>query len=266
MIKIATTINKPPATVFSYLRYHGGIRPRERVRSPMSLSLAEREEISRGLSAGFSLRNIAVRLARSPSTISREINRNGGLSRYRAVVADHAAYKRARRPKCPVMAVNAKLKSLVTQKLAQDWSPEQISGWLKVEYPENEGLRVSHETIYKSLYIQTRGLFRKEMRSHLRTKRKFRHAKNHKAASRGQIVEAVSIRDRPSHVEDRVIPGHWEGDLILGANNSYITTVVERQSRFTMLVKVAGKDTNSVVSALTAQMIKLPEHLKQSLT
>jgi IS30 family transposase len=266
MIKIATMINKPPATVFSHLRYHGGIRPRERVRSSISLSLAEREEISRGLSAGFSLRNIAARLARSPSTISREINRNGGLNRYRAIVADQAAYKRARRPKQPVMAVNPKLKRLVTQKLAQDWSPEQISGWLKVEYPKNEGLRVSHETIYRSLYIQTRGLFRKEMRSHLRTKRKFRHAKNHKAATRGQIVEAVSIRDRPSHVEDRVIPGHWEGDLILGANNSYIATVVDRQSRFTMLVKVAGKDTNSVVSALTAQMIKLPEHLKQSLT
>ena len=165
-----------------------------------------------------------------------------------------------------MMALNAKLKRLVTQKRAQDWSPEQISGWLKVECPENEGLRVSHETIYKSLYIQTRGLFRKEMRSHLRTKRKFRHAKNHRAASRGQIVEAVSIRDRPSHVEDRVIPGLWEGYLILGVNNSYIAIVVERQSRFTMLVKVAGKDTNSVVSALTAQMIKLPERLKQSLT
>ena len=184
MIKIATMIQKPPATVFSYLRYHGGIRPRERARSPISLSLAERAEMSRGLSAGFGLRNIAVRLARSASTISREINRNGGLTRYRAVVGDQAAYKRARRPKQPVMAVNSKLKNLVTQKLAQDWSPEQISGWLKVEYPKNEVLRVSHETIYRSLYIQTRGLFRKEMRNYLRTKRKFRHAKNHKAASR----------------------------------------------------------------------------------
>jgi IS30 family transposase len=149
---------------------------------------------------------------------------------------------------------------------SEDWSPEQISAWLNEECSKSRGLCVPHETIYRSLYKQTRGLFRKEIRSQLRTKIKFRHTKNHKAAPRGQIVKAVSLRDRPSHIEDRFIPGHCEGDLFLGANNRFIATVVERQSRFTMLVKVAGQDTNSVVSALYAQMIKLPAHLKQSLT
>jgi len=266
MITIARAIEKPPATVYSYLQYHGGIQPRQRRRSPKSLSLEEREEISRGLATGRSVRSIAGFLDRSASTVSREINRNGGAIRYRAAVADKTAWKRARRPKLCLLAKNIRLKGLITAKLRENWSPEQISGWLKLAYPEDESLRVSHETIYKSLFIQTRGLFRKEMRNHLRTKRKFRHAKKHKPATGQQIVAGSSIRERPASIEDRVVPGHWEGDLICGSKNSYIATVVERQSRFTILVKVEGKKTECVVSALSRQMAKLPDLLRQSLT
>lgn len=266
MVQIARIIKKPPATIFSYLRYHGGIQPHQHTRCPASLSLEEREEISRGLAANESIRSIASLLGRSPSTISREIKRNGGVSKYRAAKADQATWKRAKRPKQYILAENPKLKELITQKLEEDWSPEQISGWLILTYPENESLRVSHETIYKSLFIQTRGLFRKEMRKHLRTKRKFRHSKNLKNTPRGQIVDGVSISKRPAFVEDRAIPGHWEGDLICGSQNSYIATVVERQSRFTILVKVNGKNTKNVVSALSEQMCELPQHLQQSLT
>ncbi len=266
MIQIARAIEKPPATVFSYLRYHGGIAPRIRTRASISLSVEEREEISRELATGQSIRSIAALLMRSPSTISREINKNGGTARYRAAVADKAAWKRAKRPKQCVLAKNSRLRRLVTRKLSEDWSPEQISGWLKLTYPDNESLRVSHETIYKSLFIQTRGLFKKEMRNHLRTKRKFRHSKKLKVMSRGGIVNGVSIRERPASIEDRAVPGHWEGDLICGSKNSHIATVVERQTRFTVLVKVEGKDTTTVISALSEQMGKLPKLLKQSLT
>ncbi|TQV69714.1 IS30 family transposase, partial [Exilibacterium tricleocarpae] len=266
MAVISQTIAKPSATVFSYLRYHGGIEPAERHRPLNGLSIEEREVISRGIASGKSLRSIAASIDRSPSTVSREISRNGGIHKYRAVVADNAARKRARRPKLPLLAKNLKLKQVVTSKLSEDWSPEQISGWLKIQFLNDESMRVSHETIYKSLFIQTRGLFRKEMRNHLRTKRKFRHSKNHKVSSRGQIVDGVSISERPADVEDRAIPGHWEGDLIAGSENSYIATVVERASRFTVLVKVSGKKTDQVVSALSRQMSKLPALLRQSLT
>ena len=266
MSEIAQKVSKPPATIFSYLRYHGGIQPRSRFRSNRVLSFRDREQIPRGLAAGESVRSIAISLDRSPSTISREINRNGGASSYLALDADQAAWKRAKRPKSLLLATNINLKKLVTSKLLIDWSPEQISGWLKIEFPEDESLRVSHETIYKSLFIQTRGLFRKEMRSHLRTKHKFRHSKQLRTASRGQIVDAVSISDRPAEVADRAIPGHWEGDLIAGASNSYIATLVERTSRFTILVKVSDKSTNVVVAAISKQMMRLPKLVKQSLT
>lgn len=266
MIQIARAIEKPPATVFSYLRYHGGIAPRIRTRASMSLSLEEREEISRELAISQSIRSIAVLLRRSPSTISREVNRNGGITRYRAADADKAAWKRAKRPKQCILAKSARLRGLVTRKLSEDWSPEQISGWLELTYPDNESLRVSHETIYKSLFIQTRGLFRKELRNHLRTKRKFRHSKKLKMMARGGIVNGISISERPATIEDRAVPGHWEGDLICGSENSHIATVVERQTRFTVLVKVDGKDTKTVVSALSVQMGRLPDLLRQSLT
>ena len=266
MAEIAKQIAKPPATVFSYLWYHGGIEPRSRSRAPIALSLRERESISRGLASSQSLRAIAAQLGRSPSTISREVKRNGGSRRYRAVDAESAAWKRAKRPKSPLLTTNFELRQFVTNKLSEDWSPEQISGWLKIQFPEDASLRVSHETIYRSLFIQTRGLFRDEMRKHLRTKRKFRHSKNHKTATRGGIVDGVSISERPPEVEDRAVPGHWEGDLIAGSLNSYIATVVERSSRFTILVKVDDKSTTSVVAALSRQMDKLPELLKRSLT
>ena len=215
---------------------------------------------------GRSIRSIASFLDRNASTVSREVNKNGGVVRYRAADADKAAWQRTKRPKPCLLAKNIRLKGLVTRKLSENWSPEQISGWLKLTYPDDESLRVSPETIYKSLFIQTRGLFRKEMRNHLRTKRKFRYSKDHKVASRGAIVGGVSISERPASIEDRAVPGHWEGDLICGSKNSYIATVVERQSRFTVLVKVNGKDTETVVAALSRQMKKLPDLLKQSLT
>lgn len=266
MSEIASEINKPPATVFSYLEYHGGIKPRPRHRSLYALSLSEREDISRGLSSGQSIRSIAAFLGRSPSTISREIKKNGGISKYRAVDADKSAWRRAKRPKTPLLLRNEKLRRIVDKKLSDDWSPEQISGWLSNQYPRNENMQVSHETIYKSLFIQTKGIFKEEMRKHLRTKRKFRHARNHRTASRRTIKDGVSIRERPADIEDRAIPGHWEGDLILGSQNSYIATVVERTTRFTVLVKVKGKSTDIVVPALTRKMQQLPDLLKQSLT
>lgn len=266
MSNIARVIEKPPATVFSYLQYHGGIRPRLRQRRAQALGLGEREEISRGIAHGHSIRFIAEILCRSPSTVSREINKNGGKRRYRATVADKSAWQRGKRPKPFLLGQNRVLKELIEAKLCEDWSPEQISGWLKLTYLDDEGMRVSHETIYKSLFVQTRGLLRKELRNHLRSKRKFRHAKGHKPGSGQQIVAGISIRDRPAIVEDRAVPGHWEGDLICGSKNSYIATIVERQTRFTMLVKLDSKKTEQVVPALARQMINLPDQLKQSLT
>jgi IS30 family transposase len=266
MSLIARVVEKPPASVFSYLLYHGGMAPRPRHRRSTSLSIEEREDISRSLAKDHSIRSIALRLGRCASTISREINRNGGVDKYRAVDADNATWKRAKRPKSCLLGSNAKLRSIVTGKLSEDWSPEQISNWLKLTYVNSEDMRVSHETIYKSLFIQTRGIFRKELRNHLRTKRKFRHSKNHQTGTRGQIIDGVSISERPADIEDRAVPGHWEGDLIYGAKNSYIATVVERQTRFTVLVKVESKNTADVVNALSTQMKKLPDLLLQSLT
>jgi IS30 family transposase len=266
MSLIARVLEKPPATVFSYLQYHGGIAPRARCRRSTSLSIEEREEISRSLAKNCSIRSIALQLGRNTSTISREINRNGGAAKYRAMEADQSAWKRATRPKPCRLAVNTELKKVITQKLSEDWSPEQITCWLKLAYADKSDMQVSHETIYKSLFIQTRGLFRKELRNHLRTKRKFRHSRNHRAASRGQIIDGISIRERPAAIEDRTVPGHWEGDLIFGARNSYIATVVERQTRFTVLVRVESKNTDHVVCALAEQMSRLPELLQQSLT
>ena len=214
------------------------------------------------------MREIARQLGRAPSTVSREIDRNGGRCRYRANVADEKTWDRARRPKLCRLAQNGMLRRIVANKLAQDWSPEQISGWLKCTYSEGESLHVSHETIYKSLFVQSRGVLKKELQKHLRTKRPFRQSRQHnnRGARRGQIIDGVSISDRPPEIEDRAVPGHWEGDLIAGCANTHIATLVERQSRFTMLVRVEGKDTKTVVSALTRQVKKLPSQLRGSLT
>jgi len=215
---------------------------------------------------GSPMINIARMINKAPATIFSYLRYHGGRLKYRAIIADSQAWKRAKRPKPYLLAEKRDLKETVTVKLSKNWSPEQISGWLKLTYPDNDSMHVSHETIYKSLFIQTRGLFKKKMRNHLRTKRKFRHSKHHKVGTRGRIVDGVSIRERPSFIEERSVAGHWEGDLIVGSQNSYIATVVERQSRFTVLVKVDGKSTESVVSNLSEQMSYLPNFLKQSLT
>ena len=265
---IARALCKPPGSVFGYVESNGGISPPVRTRRPTSLTLLEREEISRGLGRDESLQGIAARLHRAVSTVAREVSRNGGSTRYRATEADSAAWSRARRPKVCKLAKEMRLQRCVAFKLTQNWSPEQISGWLKQRYPGDERMRISHETIYRSLFIQARGVLKKELQGHLRTRRKFRRAKSSstKGQVRGHIIDAVSISERPPEVEDRAVPGHWEGDLISGSKNSHIATLVERQSRFTMLVKVAGKDTESVVTALTKQIAKLPSELRLSLT
>jgi IS30 family transposase len=267
MSDIAREIGKSPPSVFGFLRQFGGIERARPVRSQRHLTLEEREEISRGLVAGDSIRGIARALSRSPSTISREIRRNGTLRSYRATSADAATWRRSKRPKRCRLATLGRLRQRVITKLQLDWSPEQIAGWLKLAYPGNDSMQVSHETIYKSLFIQSRGVLKKELQKHLRRGRKFRQSRaGNRGGNRGQIIDGVSIRERPATVEDRALPGHWEGDLISGSNNSHIATVVERKTRFTVLVKVDGKDTESVTSALTAQMRKLPDIVRETLT
>jgi IS30 family transposase len=266
--EIGRALGKHAGSVHGVLATHGGIIPATRTRSAITLSLGEREEISRGIAAGLSIRQIASKLNRAPSTVSRELVRNGGRHRYRGVNADQKAWQQARRPKPCRLATDPLLQSVVACKLQLDWSPAQIAGWLKYEYPEDERMRVSHETIYKSLFIQARGVLKKELIGHLRSHRTMRRAKNAstKGQPRGQIIDGISIHDRPAQIEDRALPGHWEGDLMTGSNNTHIATLVERHSRFTMLVKVLGKDTTSVVTALSKQICKLPAQLRQSLT
>ena len=265
---IGRALGKQAGSIHGVVSSNGGIPPASRRRSRWALTLAEREEISRGIAAEMSIRQIAARMGRAPSTLSREIGRHGGRDQYRALVADAEAWDWARRPKRCRLAIHAKLQRIVAKKLHLDWSPQQIAGWLKLAYPDDERMRVSHETIYRSLFIQARGVLKKELTGHLRSRRMMRRSKQSSTESqpRGQIVDGVSIRERPAEVEDRAVPGHWEGDLITGSNNSHIATLVERHSRFTMLVKVSGKDTSSVVSALIRQVRRLPSELRRSLT
>lgn len=266
--EVGRQVGKHPGSIFTILRTTGGFQPRERKRSKRSLGFDEREEISRGISSGLSIRKIAIQLNRSPSSISREIARNGGRISYRAIVSDKNAWKRAKRPKTCFLANNSKLRHIITKKLILDWSPEQISGWLKRTYPMDLSMQLSHETIYRSLFVQTRGVLKKELCKHLRSGCVMRQSRkrNTNNLPRGGIIDAVPISERPPEIEDRAIPGHWEGDLISGSNNTHIATLVERQSRFTVLVKVAGKDTESVVSALTTEIKKLPDTLQKTLT
>ena len=245
---------------------HGGIAPSARRRAAWTLELGEREEISRGIAAGLAIRAIARCLGRSPSTISREIARNGGKQAYRATRADKKAWERALRPKRCRLACSEQLRWLVTQKLAMQWSPQQIAGWLRREYPGDPGMRISHEAIYRSLFIQSRGVL-KELTAHLRTRRQMRLAKGAQTRTgQGQILDMISIRERPAEAEDRAVPGHWEGDLLAGANDTNIVTLVERHSRFTMLVKLARRDSATVVAALAERISTLPEELRRSLT
>lgn len=253
--------------VYRVLALNGGITPAARRRAPVALALGEREEISRGIAAGRSIRWIAARLGRASSTVSREVRRNGGCGVYRASEADTRAWERALRPKPCRLATHFELRWCVAKKLALEWSPEQICGWLKREFPADEGMHVSHETIYRSLFVQTRGVLKKGLMAHLRTARQMRQAKGGtKKIGLGQLVDAVSIRERPAEAEERAVPGHWEGDLLSGANNSHMVTLVERHSRFAMLIKVPSKDTATVVGALSRQVRKLPQELRRSLT
>lgn len=265
---IGRAFGRPSSSIFGQLAPTGGIRPNPRRRSRLALTLSEREEISRGIASDLSLCTIAARLGRSPSTISRELMRNGGLKYYRANRADEAAWDRSRRPKLCKLARNAQLRHNVTTKLNRLWSPEQIAGWLKRTYPGNEDHQVSHETIYRSLFIQARGVLKKELLQHLRTRRAIRRSAQAslKGDGLGQITNVISISKRPAAAEDRAVPGHWEGDLIAGSNRSFIATLVERHTRYVMLVKVGNKDTESVVSALIKQARQLPTELYQSLT
>jgi IS30 family transposase len=265
---IARLFDRHHTSVRGIIAATGGIRPPERRRSRLALTLAEREEISRGIARELSLRAIAVRLGRAPSTISREVNRNGGLTHYRASRADEAAWDRAHRPKPCKLVTHRAVAHIVATKLRALWSPEQIAGWLKCTYPDNESNQVSHETIYKSLFIQARGALKKELQQHLRTQRAIRRSRHasQKGDGKGQISDTVSIRERPASVEDRAVPGHWEGDLIFGTHNSQIATLVERHTRYVMLAKVKGKDTETVIDALIKQAHKLPREVYKSLT
>jgi IS30 family transposase len=266
--EIGRALGQDHVVIHFLLARRGGIAPAARRRSLRTLTLAEREDISRGIASGSSIRKIAKGLQRAVSTVSREVARHGGRPLYRAHEADQQAWESALRPKVCLLAIQGKLQEIVASKLILDWSPEQISGWLKNQYPEDESMRVSHETIYRSLFIQARGVLKKELIQHLRTKRRIRrsrHASVHGHRS-GQIVDAISIRERPAEIEDRAIPGHWEGDLLGGTKNSHIATLVERHSRFTALVKVPSKDTAAVVAALSRHVRKLPPSLRRSLT
>ena len=265
---IGRWLGKDHRVIRFLLARHGGIAPPVRHRSPVALTLAERESISRGIACGQSLRAIAQHLQRAMSTVSREVARHGGRAQYRANEADQQAWASALRPKPCRLATHRKLQAIVASKLIQDWSPQQISGWLKRQYPKDENLRVSHETIYRSLFLQARGALKHELVRHLRSQRQIRrsrHASVH-GHSQGKIVDAISIRQRPAEVEDRAIPGHWEGDLLRGTRNSHVATLVERHSRFCMLVKVPGKDTATVVAALSQHVRQLPAALRRSLT
>ena len=266
--EIGRLFDRGHSSIFKILMKTGGLRPPVRRRSRLALTLAEREEISRGLVAGLSIRSIAAMLKRAVSTISREIKRNGGTRLYRAVKADKRAWAEALRPKPCKLVLDTKLRKAVIVKLERHWSPQQIAGWLKRTYPECEDMHISHETLYKSLYIQARGALKKELLLYLRSQRRVRRSRyaKQKSDKRGQIKDAISISERPAEVKDRAVPGHWEGDLIAGSNWSFIATLVERHSRYVMLVKVPNKETLTVVNALIKHSKKLPAELYKSLT
>jgi IS30 family transposase len=270
--EIARALGRPLVTVHNAIEYDGGIAPRERVRRACHLTLAERETISRALAVGDSLRSIARTLGRPASTVCREVRRNQGRASYRAAAADDRAWQAAERPKSCKMMLRARLLDVVAGKLRLQWSPEQIAGWLKRRYPDKPTMHISHEKIYRSLFMQTRGILKDELqaeiRAHLRRGREIRISKKATASRghKGPIVDGVSIRERPPEAEDRAVPGHWEGDLLVGNRDSYIATLVERSSRYVMLVKVANKESKTVVRAVAKQIQKLPVELRRSLT
>src|SRR6202167_1625697 len=264
---IAQALAQRPTNLYRVLEATGGIVPAQRSRSSRVLSFGEREEISRGIASGDTFRAIARSLNRAVSTVSQEVARHGGRRRYRAAQADWAAWESARRPKLCLLAKNRELQRIVAVKLKQDWSPQQVAGWLRDQYPENPELWVSHETIYRSLFVQARGALKKELIGHLRSKRGMRRPRHAVDGRMGErIADAVSISQRPAEVEDRAVPGHWEGDLVEGARGTFIATLVERRSRFVVLVKLAEKRTDEVVDALIKAVRSLPAALRKSLT
>lgn len=266
--EIGKLFDRPHTSIHTILAATGGIRPPARHRSRLALTLAEREEISRAVAAGESIHCIASRLDRATSTISRELHRNGGKGCYRAARADEAAWERAHRPKPCKLASNPALAQNVASKLQNQWSPEQIAGWLKRTYPKERELQVSHEAIYRTLFVQTRGALKKELLAHLRRTRGMRRSRHYtqKTSTHGRIVDAVSISERPACVDDRAVPGHWEGDLLFGDAYSQIATLVERQTRYVMLVKLIDKDSYTVAAALARHARTLPQELYLSLT
>ncbi len=265
---IARHFGRSHSSIQGILSRTGGIQPAPRRRSRLALTLSEREEISRGVVTCHSIRLIAFSLGRAPSTVSREIKRNGGRRTYRANIADQTAWDRAHRPQTCKLVKNRALARVVAVKLKKRWSPEQIAGWLKRTYPDDENYQVSHETIYRSLFIQARGAWKKELLQHLRKTRAMRRSRHHtpKTDDHGRITGTVSISERPASVEDRAVPGHWEGDLISGTRNTHIATLVERHTRYVMLAKISGRDTETVINALIKQAHKLPKELYKSLT
>ena len=266
--QIGRALGRRHSSIRTLVAVTGGISPVARRRSRLALTLHDREEISRGLASGESVRAIAGGLGRAPSSVSREVRRNGGLRRYRALAADERAWKAAVRPKVCKLAGNPSLARLVAEKLAEDWSPEQVSGWLKLAYAHDEHMQVSHEAIYQSLFVQARGALKKELTQHLRTRRTIRRSRHAslRGKQRGQIRDAVSIRERPAEAEDRAVPGHWEGDLVSGSKNSHVATLVERSTRFVLLLKLDGKTAPSVALAMAEGIQRLPEELRKTLT
>jgi IS30 family transposase len=264
--QIGQALGKPAASIYMAAASCGGIAPRQRRRGPKTLSLVEREEISRGLAAGLSIRRMAGQMGRAPSTVSREVARNGGVRDYRAKAADEAAWTRACRPKKCKLSSLPRLREEVARQLRQNWSPEQISRRLQAEHPHDSEMRVSHETIYQTLFVQARGVFRKELTEHLRRSGYIRRAKKLQATHQGGIVDAISIRERPAEVEDRAVPGHWEGDLLAGGRSTHIATLVERRTRFVILVKIPSKESVEVAAAIARKIRRLPSELRRSLT
>jgi len=269
LVDIALALDRERTRLGDIVADAGGVVPPPRQRSRLALTLDEREDISRGLARHEGIRLIARRLRRAPSTISREVRRHGGRHAYRAPRADGRAWRRARRPKTCRLAAHASLRRLVADKLARQWSPQQIAGWLRVTFPSDPERQVSHETIYRSLFVQSRGVLKRALAQHLRQSRVRRHAQaarrlGHRA---GRIVDAVSIRQRPADAGDRAVPGHWEGDLLMGRQRaSQVATLVERQSRYVILVRVPHADTQTVVRALARRVRRLPAGLRRSLT
>jgi IS30 family transposase len=264
---ISKVLGRPYHLLYHLIRIRGGVAPQTPRRSRRALSLSDREEISRGLSAQCSIRQIAMRIGKAASSVSREIRRNGGASQYRATRAEAICWRRARRPKRCLLAQHPRLRREVIRGLQQRWSPQQIARRLTEDFPNDQTMRVSHETIYRSLFIQSRGVLKKQFLAHLRRQRSSLRRRHTQVSPQTRLtIDGLSIRERPAEVEDRAVPGHWEGDLICGKHNSYIATLVERRSRFVMLVKVANKDTLTVTAALAKKMLKLPAELRRSLT